>query len=141
MNFNLVYPMAAMVLLTFLILIRMFRSRVGDVRSGATKAAFYKTYQEGQETRETAQLSRQFVNLFESPVLFYAACTVGMLLGQNATVLLVLAWLYVVLRVAHAIIHTGRNKIQPRLRVYFSSWLVLLGMWGTLVFGIATRQG
>jgi hypothetical protein len=139
MNFELVYPMAAMVLLTFVVLVRMFRSRVSDVKSGATMAAFYKTYQEGQETRETAQLSRHFVNLFESPVLFYAACIVGMLVGLHAPLMVTLAWLYVVLRMVHAFIHLGRNKIQPRLRAYFSSWLVLLGMWGTLVFGVATR--
>ena len=138
MNFELVYPMAAMVLLTFVVLIRMFRGRVGAVKSGAVTAGFYKTYQEGSEPRETAQLSRQFVNLFESPVLFYAACVVCMLIGRNATILLALAWLYVTLRIAHAIIHTGKNKLQPRIAAYFSSWLVLLGMWGTLVFGVAT---
>jgi hypothetical protein len=137
MNTLIVYPMAAMVLLTFIVLIRMFRSRVGAVQSGAATANYYKTYQEGGEPREAAQLSRHFSNLFESPVLFYAACVIAMLTGQNARLMVALAWLYVALRVAHAFIHLGRNKLMPRMRVYFSSWLVLLGMWGTLVLGIA----
>jgi hypothetical protein len=138
MNLELIYPMAAMVLLTFVVLTRMFRSRVNAVKAGNANAGYYKTYQEGGEPRETAALSRQLVNLFESPTLFYAACIAGMVTGQNATTLIVLAWIYVLLRIVHAYIHTGSNKLQPRVRAYFTSWLVLLGMWGTLVFGVAT---
>lgn len=44
----------------------------------------------------------------------------------------VLAWLYVLLRVAHACIHTGRNDLTPRIAVYFASWATLLCMWGLL---------
>ena len=138
MNYDLIYPMAAMVILTFTVLIKMFRSRVAAVKAGEANTGYYKTYQEGGEPRETAQLSRQFANLFESPTLFYAACIAGMVIGEKATVLVVLAWVYVALRLAHAVIHTGKNKLQPRLRAYFSSWLVLLGMWGTLVASVAT---
>ena len=137
---QLVYPMAAMVLLTFIVLIAMFRSRVAAVKAGEANAGYYKTYQEGAEPRETAQLSRHLANLFEAPTLFYAACIAGMVIGQDDTVLVMLAWAYVALRVVHAFIHTGSNKLRPRIRAYFSSWLVILGMWGTLVFGVATGQ-
>jgi hypothetical protein len=140
MNFELVYPMAAMVLLTFIILIKMFRGRVRAVRAGDADAGYYKTYQEGKEPREVAQLSRHLVNMFESPTLFYAACIAGMVTGQNAALLIVLAWAYVAMRIVHAYIHTGINSLPPRIKVYFSSWLVLLAMWGTLVTGVATGQ-
>ena len=140
MNVELIYPMAAMVLLTFIVLIATFRSRVKAVKSGEADAAFYKTYQEGGEPRQTAQLSRHFVNLFEAPTLFYVACVVGMVTGQNAGVLILLAWIYVSLRIIHSYIHTGSNKLQPRIAAYFTSWLVLLSMWGTLVYGVASSQ-
>jgi hypothetical protein len=139
MNFELVYPMAAMVLLTFIVLVTMFRSRVRAVKAGEADAGFYKTYQEGREPRDTAALSRQVVNLFETPTLFYAACVAAMITGHNSTVILVLAWIYVALRVLHAYIHTGSNKLPPRIRAYFASLLVLLAMWGTIVTGVATR--
>ena len=135
MNLELIYPMAAMVLLTFIVLIAMFRSRVTAIKSGKVNAGFYKTYQEGSEPRKVAQFSRHFVNMFESPTLFYAACVVGIVTGQNATALIVLAWIYVALRALHAYIHTGKNSISLRMWAYFSSWLVLLGIWGTLVVG------
>jgi len=139
MNFDLVYPMAAMVLLTFVVLIRMFLARVRAVRAGEADASYYKTYQEGKEPREVAQLSRHLVNMFESPTLFYAACIAGMVTAENATVLGALAWVYVAMRAVHAYIHTGSNRLPPRIKIYFSSWLVLLGMWGTLVVGVAAR--
>jgi len=139
MNFELVYPMAAMVLLTFVILIVMFRSRVRAVKAGEADAGFYKTYQEGREPRETAALSRHVVNLFESPTLFYAACMTAMITGQTGTAITVLAWVYVVCRVLHAYIHTGRNSLPPRIAAYFAGLLVLLGMWGTIVVGVASR--
>jgi len=139
MNFDLVYPMAAMVLLTFVVLIKMFRARVGAVKAGEADAGYYKTYQEGKEPREVAQLSRHLVNMFESPTLFYAACIAGMVTGQNATILVVLAWVYVAMRAIHAYIHTGSNSLPPRIKIYFSSWLVLLGMWGTLVAGVVAK--
>ena len=138
MNLELVYPMAAMVILTFTVLVKMFRSRVAAVKAGEATPGYYKTYQEGSEPRETAQLSRHLVNMFESPTLFYAACIAGMMVGENINVLVVLAWVYVALRMAHAYIHTGSNKLTPRIRAYFSSWLVILAMWGTIVFGVAS---
>jgi len=140
MNFDLVYPMAAMVLLTFVVLIKMFRARVGAVKAGEADTGYYKTYQEGKEPREVAQLSRHVVNMFESPTLFYAACIAGMVTGQNATILVALAWVYVAMRAIHAYIHTGSNSLPPRIKIYISSWLVLLGMWGTLVAGVVAKQ-
>ena len=138
MKYDLVYPMAAMVVLTFAILITLFRTRVRAVREGEVSGTFYKTYQGGEEPRSSAQLTRHFVNLFESPVLFYAACVVAMVVGQSGTAMIVLAWVYVGMRVVHAIIHTGRNKIPPRIGVYLASWFVILAMWAMIVFGVAT---
>ena len=138
MNLELVYPMAAMVLLTFLVVAKTFFGRVQAVKAGETDASYFKTYQEGRESRKGAQMSRNVINLFEAPTLFYAVCVAGMVAGQNSGILVALAWTYVVTRVVHSYIHIGKNKIQPRLVAYFSGWLVLLGMWGTLVAGVAT---
>lgn len=140
MNYELVYPMAAMVLLTFGVLIRLFLGRVHVVRAGEVSGTYYKTFQEGEEPRELAQLSRHFINLFESPTLFYVACVVAMVTGQSGTTLLVLAWVYFAMRVVHALIHLRRNKIQPRIGAYLASWIVLIAMWSTIIVGVTTGQ-
>lgn len=137
-EYALVYPMAAMVLLTFIVLMRMVLGRVAAVRRGDVDARFYKTYQGDDEPRAAAQNTRHFVNLFENPVLFYAACVVAMITGQGTGLVFWLAWAYVAARILHAFVHLGSNKIPPRMAVYGVSWLLLLAMWATLVAGVAS---
>ena len=139
-EYALVYPMAAMVLLTFIVLIRMVRGRFAAVDRGEVDARYYKTYQGGGEPRAAAQNTRHFINLFENPVLFYAACIVAMVTGQGTGLIFWLAWAYVVTRIVHSFVHLGANKIPPRMAVYGASWLVLLAMWATLVAGVASGR-
>lgn len=140
-DYVLMYPMAAMVLLTLIVMIRMVLLRIAAVRRGEIDAYFYKTYQgEKGETRKVAQHNRHFVNLFENPVLFYAACLAAMVTSQSSQSIIWLAWAYVATRIVHTIIHLGSNKIYPRMAIYGASWVVLLAMWATLVIGVASGQ-
>src|SRR5262245_27585847 len=126
---QLIYPMLAMVVLTFSVVARLFLARRKAVADGTVSAGYFKVYQGPPEPESSAKLARHFSNLFEAPVLFYAACISGMVLHMAGVLFLALAWLYVAIRVVHTTIHTGSNRIYPRLIAYFSSWLVLLGMW------------
>ena len=135
---SLIYPMFAMVVLTFGVLLTLFRTRARAVREGKVSAAYFKTYQTGAEPEASAKLARHFVNLFEAPTLFYVACLAAMVSGQSTALLNLLAWLYVLLRGAHTYIHTGSNQLKHRIAAYFSSWAVLLGMWICIVIGVAT---
>jgi hypothetical protein len=136
---SLVYPMFAMVLLTFSIVVRLFRARTASVASGAVTSGYFKTYQGGSEPAASAQLARNFSNLFEAPVLFYAACVAALALQLQGPVIPGLAWSYVVLRAVHSYIHTGRNKLKARILAYFLSWIALLLLWGTIVLTVATN--
>lgn len=139
MEFALVYPMAAMVLLTAIVLIRMVLGRVSAVRRSEIDARFYKTHQgDEREPRTVAQHTRHFVNLFESPVLFYAGCLAAMVVGKGTGIIVWLAWAYVLCRSIHAVVHLGSNKIPPRMAIYGASWVVLLAIWGTLVIHVAS---
>jgi hypothetical protein len=129
--------MFAMVMLTVSVLYRLFRARVRAVSAGEVNATYFRTYQDGVEPPSSAKLARQFTNLFEAPVLFYVACLAAMVLDQVSTVLLVLAWLYVLARAAHTYVHTGGNRLRHRIAVYFASWLVLLAIWIVLVISVA----
>jgi hypothetical protein len=137
-SFTLVYPMFAMVVLTFVVLARLFITRVRFVKDGRVNARYFKTYQEGGEPEDSAKLSRHFSNLFEAPVLFYAACLAAMVVEQSSPLLIGLAWSYVVLRCVHSYIHTGSNELNHRVAAYFSSWAVLLVMWACIVIGVAS---
>ena len=136
---SLIYPMAAMVLLTMVVLISLFRSRVAAVRAGQIDVTYFRLYQGVDEPELTRKFSRHFTNLFEAPTLFYAACLAGMIVGLAGPVFLVLAWGYVGARLVHALVHLGGNRLRKRIAAYFASWLFLLAMWVTLVIAVARR--
>jgi hypothetical protein len=132
-----IYPMFAMVLLTFVVLTKLFRSRVRAVREGQVSVAYFRIYQGEVEPESTAKPARHFANLFEAPVLFYVVCLAAMNLHFTGVAMQVLAWVYVVARIIHAYVHLGGNRIRKRIRAYFFSWIILLAMWIYLVAGIS----
>jgi hypothetical protein len=134
----LIYPMAAMVLLTFVVLLHLFRSRVRAVRDGQLTTKYYRVFQGESEPETTIKPARHFVNLFEAPTLFYVGCLAAMVSGDYGLVLLVIAWLYVVARIAHAWIHLGGNRVRHRMRVYFLGWVILLALWVHVVVHVIT---
>jgi hypothetical protein len=136
---SLVYPMAAMALLTVIVLVALFRSRVAAVRTGRVEASYFRLYQGADEPETTRKVSRHFTNLFEAPTLFYAACLAGMVAGIAGPVFLTLAWGYVAARAIHALVHLGGNRLRKRIVAYFVSWLFLVAMWVTLVIVVARR--
>lgn len=134
-QFSLIYPMSAMVMLTFIILVTLFINRVQSSRKGEVSPFYYKTYQ-GEEPEHLLKLSQHVTNIFESPTLFYVACLAAMIINEQSMIFLLLSWTYVFLRAVHAYIHTRRNKILRRAAAYFASWFVLLAMWGCLIIKI-----
>lgn len=131
----LVYPMFAMVLLTATVLVIMFRSRVRAVREKALPSAYFRTFQGGTEPEYVVKPARHFTNLFEAPTLFYAGCLAAIATQTSGSLVVVLAWAYVAIRVAHAWIHIGRNRLRHRIPVYGASWAVLLALWIVIVVG------
>jgi hypothetical protein len=131
-----VLPMFAMVLLTGSVLVVTFRSRVRAVREGAVPAGYYKIYQGSPEPDYAVKPARHFANLFEAPVLFYAGCLAAMATDHAGLGMQALAWLYVAVRVAHAVVHLGHNRLRPRIAAYFASWLVLLVLWTWLAAAV-----
>jgi hypothetical protein len=129
--------MFAMVLLTAVVLVILFRSRVAAVRKGLVSAVYFRIYQGEIEPESTAKPARHFANLFEAPVLFYVVCLAAMITNCTTIAMQVLAWIYVSTRVVHACVHLGANRLRKRIRAYFFSWLVLLAMWIYLVVGVS----
>ncbi|MES3036263.1 MAG: MAPEG family protein [Bdellovibrionota bacterium] len=129
MNLQLVYPMFAMVVLTAVVLIMMFVTRVRAIRGGQMKVGYFKTYFDGQPTDDVLKTQRHFSNLFELPVLYYAGIIVAMIIPLGGGAIQFAAWLFVAARVAHAFIHLGSNKLYPRMLSYATGWLSVIAIW------------
>ena len=136
---QLIYPMAAMVLLTAFVLVRMYRSRVAAIRSGQIDVNYYRLHQGGLEPEQVQKVVRHFTNLFEAPTLFYVACLAAMVAGVTNLALVAIAWVYVAARFLHAFVHLGPNKLRLRRNIYGIGWLVLVVMWVYLVIRVASH--
>jgi hypothetical protein len=122
------FPCLAMMLLTFIVLLRMFILRVRAIKNKDIEMKYFKTYNSGTAPVSMLQADRHFVNLFEAPVLFYMVCAFSVITFSVDSKMLWAAWLYVFFRSVHAFIHLTSNKIQPRMLSYAFGWLVLLYM-------------
>jgi hypothetical protein len=83
-----------------------------------------------------AQADYLVETLFETPLIFFAACLSAMALDLVDETLLALASLFVILRIAHAHQILGPNKILRRANIFFAS-LFTLGTFWTWLFILA----
>jgi len=65
-------------------------------------------------------------NLMEQPTLFYAVALTLALIGAGDGLNLVLAWIYVVLRIVHSLVHALINIVIWRFGVFMLGSVVLL---------------
>ena len=82
--------------------------------------------------KEEWQISNAFDNQFQLPVLFYVGCFLAILFGATMLEVLI-AFAFVGLRYAHAIIHITDNHVIRRFSVYTAGLVVLSLFWLDLV--------
>ncbi|OHX21683.1 MAPEG family protein [Chromobacterium sphagni] len=129
-----IYPMFALVLLTFFVGIRLGSARFANARSGRVKRSYYRLMQGDAPPEGELKLARNFSNLFEAPMLFYVAGAIVIAKNLATPAMLALAWGYVALRVVHTAIHLGYNHPLHRFLAFLASCVLLLALWGRLAF-------
>ncbi|NCP12952.1 MAG: MAPEG family protein [Sphingomonadales bacterium] len=67
-------------------------------------------------------------HLHEAPTVFYAVAIVLAIIGQGDGFNSMLAWAYVVLRVAHSIVQATINRVIVRFALYALSSLMLMAL-------------
>ena len=80
------------------------------------------------------QLQNSYQNQFELPVLFYALVALALIARKADLLFVVMAWMFVVSRLAHAAIHVTSNKVSWRFQAFTIGVLILAAMW--VIFGI-----
>ena len=127
------YPMFFMVMMTFVILLFTLRIRLASVRRGEVSLSYYSMFQ-GEEIPDLViKTSRNVANLFEVPVLFYAAGVLYVALEMSDPVPVTLAWVFVTARLIHTGIYLSYNNVMHRLTVFGLGNLSVLGMWISIV--------
>jgi hypothetical protein len=68
-------------------------------------------------------------NQFELPVLFYVLIALALPLRHADFLIVLLSWVFVLTRFAHAGIFVSSNDMRQRALAWFAGALVLLVMW------------
>ncbi len=121
-------PVFVLVGLAFFLLLWMATARGQAVKGGDTNRKDIALGQAKWPTR-TAQIGDCFSNQFEIPVLFYILIALALPLRHADLFIVLMSWVFVVLRFIHAGIFVTSNNVQQRGLVWFSGVLVLLAMW------------
>lgn len=123
------YPMFIMVLLTVIIAMRMLQLRYRAVLQDNLNPAYFRLNRGGKPPEYMLRVEQHYINLFESPVLFYVIVVLIYILQFVNVVSLSLAWGYVLSRLGHAYIHTGQNRVLQRRNVFLVSVTLLITLW------------
>ena len=128
-----IYPLFAMVFLTFIVMLTAFITRIKLAKTGVVDINFFKLFQ-GEEHPRVTVTSRHYANIFEVPVLFYTACVLAIVLKLECNVLPIVAWCFVGLRAIHTFIHLSYNKVEHRVVAFMASNICLFSMWAIIAY-------
>ena len=135
----LLYPLLIQVGLTFLVWLRMYQTRLAEIQARQIDPNELATRRDSRRLLNNTAAADNFSNQFELPVLFYLAIMLALTLMLQDRVIVFLAWVFVILRVAHAIIHLSYNNVTHRFLVYVAGGLAVIGMWVRLGFYVISQ--
>ena len=125
-------PAAAMAALTFVVWIRLYVVRIGQMQRERIHPQAVATSAQATAKLTQSAAADNFRNLFELPVLLYLALTAAAVTQLGDGVVLGLAWAFVGLRVLHSAIHCSYNRVMHRFLVYIAGAFVLWALWAYL---------
>jgi hypothetical protein len=136
---DIIYPMFALVVLTFIIGFSTGISRLISAKKGLVDRRYFKLFTGYSPPDNIVKLGRNFSNLLEVPILFYVVGIILLVLDINNQLMQNFAWTFVVLRIIHSIIHVTYNKPIHRFLAFLLSSSIVLIMWVQLVMVISQK--
>jgi hypothetical protein len=89
--------------------------------------------------RPVQQINNSYTSQFELPLLFYVLTILAIISKHADLLFVVMAWLFVLARLAHAYVHITSNNLNMRGPVFGIGAFVLALMW--LIFIVRIMLG
>jgi hypothetical protein len=126
-------PSFALVALLFVLMMRLAMLRVGAVRRREVRT---RDVLLGEKNWPVAaiQAGNCVDNQFQLPVLFHVLTGFALVTHLADLLFVLLGWVFVALRVVHAVIHVGSNDLRRRFAAYAAGFFVLAAMW--IIFAV-----
>ena len=137
--FSILWPTFALVALIFVIWFWLFVARTAHMKRNPPTADSLATGESSLRYFEPVGMpANNLRNLFEMPVLFFALVPLLLITRHADHLQVLLAWIFVILRVLHSLIHIGSKRVPLRFFVYLASCAVLLAMWVGFFIDLST---
>ena len=138
-NVAIFLPMAVVAAISIVAFLRLFVARYRSLKKREVPLKYYVAFQGGGEPEDVAVASRHYVNVFESPVLFYAGCFAANMVGAVSLPVLAAAWWYAIWRAVQSTIHLTSNAIRFRAFAFLLAWLGLIALWGLIAVSVLAK--
>ncbi len=120
-------PLFVQVLLTLGVMYALAIRRFGAVRAGEVRGPV--SLREPNWPPGALQAGYNYQNQFELPVLFFVLTILAIQTKHADLLFVLLAWVFVTLRVLHAVVHLTSNTIKVRGGLFIAGAIVLTIMW------------
>lgn len=127
-----IFAMVAQVALMMAIFMRMGKARTASLVKGELHIRDIALSNDAWSD-DVKKLGNNLQNQFETPIMFYAAVILMAALSLSNWIIAGAAVVYVALRVLHHLVHTGKNHVPTRFKVFVLSLVALTVMWAAIV--------
>ncbi|MEH6493331.1 MAPEG family protein [Halopseudomonas sp.] len=124
-------PLLLQIALTLGLYIALTRAKAKALTAGVVDEARRALHDDAWPD-SVLQINNCIRNQFEVPVLFYVLVLALLQLGAAGWLAQLLAWLFVLSRLAHALVHTGSNQVPLRRRLFTLGCVLLMLMTALL---------
>jgi hypothetical protein len=131
-------PLFVLVVMTFVLLFTIPIRSVPLLRRGEVRVPDIDLRQPNWP-RPIQQINNSYTSQFELPVLFYVLTVLAIITKHADLLFVIMAWIFVLARLAHAYVHVTSNDVNVRGPVFGVGALVLAVMW--LIFMVRIMLG
>ena len=125
-------PVLILIIWTFIIFLIMAFGRVSFMNN-PQDAADSKDYK-NQLPTWVNRTADNYNHLFEQPVAFYAVTLSIALINSFDSLIVQLAWAYVLIRIIHSLVQLTINIVLVRFILFASGWLIIAFMAFSQIF-------
>lgn len=127
---GILWPTFFLVALIYTVWFVMYVRRFGHMKRKPPTADDFATGETSLRYFQPVEMpANNLRNLFEMPVLYFAIVPLLIITHLANHLQVTLAWVFVVLRIVHSVIHASGGPVVARFSIYALSCAVLLAMW------------
>lgn len=121
-------PVIVLIIWTLVMLVWLYAKRIPAMQKAKIAPDKYKLSTQRKDSPlppDAVAVADNYNHLLEAPTIFYALALAAQIGGYVDEHLIIHAWIYVALRIAHSLIQATAGKVMIRFSLFILSMIVL----------------